>query len=94
MRDNELAATLLQEYFTVATALIGLLLKNLPADVRTRALDAVRNGIGKVELRTRVESNETELAVMPSDGFEPLWGKTHGTRLAGRGVRCGDEHRL
>jgi hypothetical protein len=26
-----------------------------------RALDAVRNGTGKVELRTRVESNETEL---------------------------------
>jgi hypothetical protein len=33
------------------------MLKNLPEDVRTRTLDAVRNGTGKVELRTRVESN-------------------------------------
>jgi len=35
--------------------------KNLPDDVRTRMLDTVRNGTGKVELRKRAESNETEL---------------------------------
>jgi hypothetical protein len=45
-------------------ALIGLMLTNLPDDVRTRTLDAVRNGTGKVELRTRVESNETELVLV------------------------------
>jgi hypothetical protein len=33
----------------------------------------VRNGTGKVELRTRVESNETELVLVPTDGTEPLW---------------------
>jgi hypothetical protein len=45
----------------------------LPDDVRTRTLDPVRNGPGKVELRTRVESNETELVLVPTDGTEPMW---------------------
>jgi len=36
-------------------------MRHLPDEVRTRVMDAVRNGTGKVELRTRVESNETEL---------------------------------
>jgi hypothetical protein len=49
------------------------MLKNLPDDVRTRTLDAVRNGTGKVELRTRVESSETELVLVPMDGTEVLW---------------------
>ena len=40
------------------------MLKNLPDGVRTRTLDAVRNGTGKVELRTRLESNETELVLI------------------------------
>ena len=73
MRDHELAAKLLQDHFTATAALIVLMLKNLPDDVRTRTLDAVRNGTGKVELRTRVESNETELVLVPTDGSEPLW---------------------
>ena len=49
------------------------MLKNLPDDVRRRTLDAVRNGTGKIELRTRVESNETELVLLPTDGSEALW---------------------
>jgi hypothetical protein len=44
MRDHELAAKLLQDHFTSTAALIALMLKNLPDDVRTRTLDAVRNG--------------------------------------------------
>ena len=61
MSDRQLAAQLLKGHHTAAAALIALMLKNLPDDVRTRTLDAVRNGTGKVELRTRVNSNETEL---------------------------------
>ena len=53
--------------------MVALLLKNLPDDVRTRTFDAVHNGTGKVELRTRVESNETELVLVPVDGSEVLW---------------------
>jgi hypothetical protein len=58
MDDGVLAEMLLRNHFTATAALIALMLKNLPDDVRTRTLDAVRNGTGKVELRTRVESNE------------------------------------
>ena len=72
MDDAELAARLLRDHFTATAALIALMLKNLPDDVRTRTLDAVRNGTGTVELRTRVESNETEQVLMSTDG-EALW---------------------
>ena len=73
MDDHELAAKLLQDHFTATAALIALMLKNLPDDVRTRTIEAVGNSTGKVELRTRVESNETELVLVPTDGSEPLW---------------------
>jgi len=56
-----------------AAALIALIPNNLSDDARTRTLDAVRSGTGKVDLRTRVESNETELVLVPADGSEPLW---------------------
>ena len=49
MDDHELAANLLRDHFTATAALIALMLKNLPDDVRTRTLDAVRNGTGKVQ---------------------------------------------
>ena len=61
------------DHVTATAALIALMLRNLPDDVRTRTLDAVRNGTGKGELRTRVESNETEPVLVPTDGTEPLW---------------------
>jgi len=73
MDDHDLSAKLLQNHFRPTTVLIALMLKDLPEFVRTRALDAVRNGTGKVELRTRVESNETELVLVPTDGSERLW---------------------
>ena len=73
VNDRDLAAKLLQDHFTATAALIALMLKNLPDDVRTRALDAVRNGTGKVELRTRVESNETELVLVSTDAADALW---------------------
>ena len=63
----------MRDHFNATAALIALMLKNLPDDVRTRTPDAVRNGTGKVELRTRVESSEAELVLMPVDGSEPLW---------------------
>ena len=72
MDDPELAAKLLQDHVTACAALITLMLKNLPDDVMTRTLDAVRNRTGRVELRTRVESNETQLVLMSTEG-EALW---------------------
>jgi hypothetical protein len=46
------------------------MLKNLPDEVRTRTLDAVRNRTGNIELRTRVESNKVELVLVPVDRSE------------------------
>jgi hypothetical protein len=48
MDDRALATKLLQDHFTASAALIALMLKDLPDDVRIRTLDAVRNGTGKV----------------------------------------------
>lgn len=73
MSEKELAERLLRDHFTATAARIALMLKKLPDDVRTRTLDAVRNGTGKVELRTRVEINEVVLLLAPVDGSEPLW---------------------
>lgn len=73
MEERELAEKLLKDHFAATAALIALMLKNLPDEVRTRVMDTVRNRTGKVELRTRVETNETELVIVPTDGTEPLW---------------------
>jgi hypothetical protein len=72
MDDHDLAARLLRDHFTATAALLALMLENPPDDVRTRTLDGVRNGIGKVEQRTRVESNETELVLVPTDASGAL----------------------
>jgi hypothetical protein len=69
MEDSQLAESLMRDHFTGTAALIALMLKNLPDDVRTRTHDAVRKGAGKVELRTHVESNETELVLVPADAL-------------------------
>ena len=69
MEDHELADQLLQDHFAASATLIALMLWDLPDDIRTRTLDAVRNGTGKVELRgARVESNETQLELVLADG--------------------------
>lgn len=57
----------MQDHFAASATLIALMLKNLPEDIRTQTLDAVRNGTDKVELRSRVGSNETELELVLAD---------------------------
>jgi hypothetical protein len=71
--EDAIATRLLNDHFTTAAALIAAMLRNLPDHVRTQTLDAVRNGTGKVELRTRAETTETELVLVPTNGSEPLW---------------------
>jgi hypothetical protein len=73
MDDHDLARRFCKITSPQPPVLIALMLKSLPDDARTRALDAARIGTGKVELRTRVESNETELVLVPTNGSEPLW---------------------
>jgi hypothetical protein len=43
MSDREHAQRLLQDHFTASAALIAVMLKTLPDEVRTRTFDAVRN---------------------------------------------------
>lgn len=38
-----------------------------------RANDAIRNGTAHIELRTRLDTSQTELVLVPTDGSEPLW---------------------
>jgi hypothetical protein len=40
--DNDLAGRLIGDHLTASAALIALMLKNLPDDVRTRTLYAMR----------------------------------------------------
>ena len=72
MEESELAEKLLGDHFIVAGALVDLQLGQMADDVRTRVFNAVRNGTGHVELRTRIESPDTELVLVPTDGTEPL----------------------
>jgi hypothetical protein len=49
------------------------MLVELPDDVRSRVLQAIHDRTGYVELRTRIETGEVELVLVPTDGSEPLW---------------------
>ena len=72
MKSSSLENKFLGQHFTATAALTALMLKELPDEVRARTLDAVRNGTGAIELRTRVESGEVELVLVPTDGSEAL----------------------
>jgi hypothetical protein len=73
MDDRDLANMLLQNHFTAAGALTALQMRHLPDEVRTRVTDAISNGTGYIELRTRLDTSQTELVLVPTDGTEPLW---------------------
>jgi len=38
-----------------------------------RVHQAIHDGTGYVELRTRIETGQAELVLVPTDGSEPLW---------------------
>jgi hypothetical protein len=81
--ERALAERLLRDHYAASAALIALMLKNLSDEVRTHTLDAVRNGTGKVELRTRV-SNEIELVLEAAGGNDMLWlARARGSEVTG-----------
>ena len=49
------------------------MLNELPDEVRSRVHQAIRDGTGYVELRTRIETGQVELVLVLTDGTEPLW---------------------
>ena len=71
--EGEMLRRVERDHVRTSAAFIDLLLRKLPDDVRTRTLDAVRNGTGKVELRTPMDTPQTELVLVPTDGTEALW---------------------
>jgi 16S rRNA G1207 methylase RsmC len=73
MNDRDLAHMLLQNHFTAVGALTALQMRHLPDEVRGRVADVISNGTGYIELRTRLDTSQTELVLVPVDGSEALW---------------------
>lgn len=73
MDERALADTLLRDHVLAARALAALQFSHLPDIVRSRVQDAIQCGSGFTELRTRIETGQTELVLVPRDGSEPLW---------------------
>jgi hypothetical protein len=64
----------LQRDHVLATrALASVMLNELPEDVRSRVHQAVHDGNRYMELRTRIETGQTEIVLVPIDGSESLW---------------------
>ena len=72
MSKRALADQFQRDQVLASRALVALMLDELPEQVRSRVHQAVHDGTGKVELRTRVESNETELVLVLTDGSKAL----------------------
>jgi hypothetical protein len=73
MTSRLLGEQLQRDQVLATRALAALMLNELPEQVRSRMHQAVHNDTGYVELRTRIETGQTELALVPTDGSEPLW---------------------
>jgi hypothetical protein len=73
MKERDLAEQFLRDHVLAARALVALQLNQLPDGIRSRVNQAIANGTGYTELRTRIDTGETELVLVPSDGSEPLW---------------------
>jgi hypothetical protein len=79
MTMRALAEQLQRDQVLATRAIAALMLDEPPEQVRSRVYEAVRNGTGYVELRTRIETGKIELVLVPMDGSEPLWiGRTNG----------------
>jgi hypothetical protein len=76
MSDTRALGEQLQRDQVLASrALVALMLNELPEQVRSRVHQAVHDSTEYIELRTRVETGQTELVLVPTG-----WG---GAALAG-----------
>lgn len=73
MKERALAEALLRDHVLASRALVAVQLKQLPDAVRSRVYEAVSSSGGFAELRTRIDTGQTELVLVPRDGSEPLW---------------------
>lgn len=72
-RERALAEQFHRDQVLATRALASLMLNELPDEIRLRVHQALHDGTGYVELRTRIESGQVELVLVPMDGSEPLW---------------------
>lgn len=73
MSTRPLAEQLQRDQVLAARALAAIMLNELPEIVPSRVHQAINDGTGYVELRTRIETGQVELVLVPMDGSEPLW---------------------
>jgi hypothetical protein len=73
MTNRAMAEQLQRDQVLATRALAAVMLNELPEQARSRVHQAVHDGTGYVELRTRIETGHTELVLVPMDGSEPLW---------------------
>jgi len=73
MGKRALAEQLQRDQVLASRALVAPMLDGLPEQVRSRVHQAVHDGTGYVELRTRIDTGQTELVLVPMDGSDPLW---------------------
>jgi hypothetical protein len=73
MTTQAVAEQLQRDQVLAPRALIAVMLNELPEGVRSRVHQAIHDGTGHVELRTRIETGQVELVLVPMDGSEPLW---------------------
>lgn len=73
MSKHTLAEQLQLYQVLAARAPTAAVLNELPEMVRSRVHQANHDRTGYVELRTRIETAQIELMVVPIDGSEPLW---------------------
>jgi hypothetical protein len=72
MTKNALGGRLHRDQVLASRALTAAMLNELPDEVRSRVHQAIHDGTGYVELRTRIETGQVELVLVPTDGSEPL----------------------
>ena len=72
MKEDDLAAKLLADLFTTAVAITALQLRHLSPEARSHVSEAAMNGTAHVELRIHLDTSETTLVLVPTDGSEPL----------------------
>jgi hypothetical protein len=72
VKERDLAEQLLRDQMLSARALVALQLNQLHPEIRSRVNQAITNGTGYAELRTRISTGETDLVLVPADGSAPL----------------------
>jgi hypothetical protein len=78
LNETQLAETLIRNHVIAARAVTALQLHRLDDGVRARVNQAIADRTGFLELRTRIETGETEVVLVPADETEPLWlTRTH-----------------